>query len=199
MVLELDPDDAKLEIPWADPGKPSRKYLDLKKFPENIGRLKVCRSHPAMAGLLRILNAPDSAFGTAKCDVWTTRHLEEDEKLDFNLPCKVGSYVDLIFANARLNSSRSPMFRLAKILEHRLRRCRVQAQAEMDVRRCLFHPRGRWGYYATIYVHGYGQNLEEAESEWSRAIKNLGAAFSSMDSEFLARHRGQAFSQALLR
>jgi hypothetical protein len=151
--------------------------------------LEECRRCPALADLLRNLNAPGSGFRTIKCDVWTTRRLSEDEKMDFNLPFKVGSYVDLVYDLARLNSRCEPLLRLAKKLEQLLRPCRVQAQAEMDVRHCLFHSRRRWGYSATIFVHGYGRSPMEAKREWSRAVEHLGKALSMIGPAFCVRDR----------
>jgi hypothetical protein len=185
VLEELEAGDAKLELPWASPADARLRYFDLKEFPKTIERMKECRAYPALARLLQRLNAPGSVFRTAKCDVWTTTRLSEDERLEFKLPCKVGTYVDLILDRVRLNSRLDPQLQLAQELAQRLARCRVEAQMDIAVRRCWFHPRERWGYYLTLFVHAYGATRREAKQEWSRAIESLGEALSRMETSLL--------------
>lgn len=176
IVSELDPGDPILEIPWASPDRPRLKYVDLRKFPEKIASLTECRNYPPLAQLLRRFNLPRSTFRTVKCDVWITTQLEEDEKLDFQLPLKVGSYVDFVFDRSYLHSRLEPHLRLGKMLEKLLADCRLQAQVEIVVRRCLFHKNGKWGYSLTLFVHAYGATRSEAKREWGRALDGLGDA-----------------------
>lgn len=180
-IKELDPDDDKLEIPWADPAEPRLQYVDLKDFPQKIDELEECRQRPTLAGLLRGINAPGSAYRSAKCDFWTTTHLSEDERLDFKLPVKVGSYVDLVFERPELNSQIEPYCRLGERISQELRLCHVQAQMEIALRRCLFHREERWGYYLTIFTHAYGSTVREAEDEWRRATEALGCTLAGID------------------
>lgn len=176
IIEELESGDPTLEIPWASTQDPHLRYIDLKLFPEKIESLKECRRYPPLAGLLRKVHGAGSVFRTTKCDVWTTTQLAEDERLDFGMPFKVGSYVDLVFERVRLNSRLQPQLRLGEKLGLFLRPCRVQAQTEVAVRRCLFHPKDRWGYYLTIFLHAYGATRSEAKKEWGRAIDSLGDA-----------------------
>jgi len=176
ILRELEPDDAKLEIPWSSSGDPSLRYVDLKAFPERIGELDESRRYPVLASFLWEVNSPGSSLRTAKCNVWTTTELSEDERVDFGLPHKVGSYVDLLFDRPELSSQLEPHLELGQKIEDMLQRERLQAQAEICVRQCLFHPEERWGYYLTLFVHGYGATPEEAEGEWTRAIGALGDA-----------------------
>lgn len=184
VMKELEAGDAKLEVPWASPDDAGLRYFDLKEFPKTIERMKECRANPSLARLLQKLNARGSVFRTAKCDVWTTTRLTEDERLEFALPCKVSSYVDLILDRVRLNSRRDPQFQLAQKLAQRLACCPAQAQLDIAVRRCLFHPRERWGYYLTLFVHAYGATRPEAKQEWNHAIESLGEALAKIDTKF---------------
>jgi hypothetical protein len=180
-VQELDAGDDTLEVPWASPGHPEPRYLDLKAHPEEIERLEECRKYPALADFLRRINSVTSPFRSAKCDVWTTTDLAEDERVDFKLPVKVGSYVDLLFDRPDLNSRREPHLQLGAKLRETLGPLRVQAQMEICVRRCLFHPEERWGYYVTLFTHAYGVTRCEAEEEWNRAMDALGNALAGID------------------
>ena len=186
-LRELEVDDPKLEIPWANPRDRRIRYVDLNQFPEKIDELAECRRYPALAGLLRKAHSKGCALRTAKCGVWMTTKLAEDERLDFPVPFKVGSYVDLVFHSSRLNSRLEPHLRLGKEIECFLRSCRVQAQAEVAVRRCLFHPKERWGYYVTVFVYAYGATRAEANKEWSRAINRLGDGLLAIGSSLAAR------------
>lgn len=173
VIQELDPGDATLEIPWASHLPPLR-YVDLKRFPAKIESLEEVRRHPPLAGLLRSVNGRHSPFRTAKCDVWITTRLAEDERIDFPRRFKVGSYVDLTFDTVQLRSSVKAYLGLCQMLEEFLRPCRVEAQAELAIRRCLFHPKGRWGFHVTIFVHAYGATRGAAKEQWDNALDCLG-------------------------
>lgn len=183
-IQELEPDDPWLEIPWASPHNTLLRFIDLKKFPQKVEHLKECRKYPPLAGLLRKANAAGSALRSAKCDVWSTTKLAEDERLDFDVRHKIGSYVDLVFDGNRLGSHLESHLRLGEKLEKLLSRCRIQAQVEIAVRRCLFHPKERWGFYLTIFVHAYGATRTQAKREWGRAADCLGNALAKVGPGF---------------
>jgi hypothetical protein len=184
IVQELDAGDDTLEVPWASPVQPGLRYLDLKAHPEETERLEECRKYPPLADFLRRVNSVTSPFRSAKCDVWTTTDLAEDERVDFKLPVKVGSYVDLLFDRPDLNSKLEPHVQLGAKLSEVLGPLRVQAQMEIYVRRCLFHPEERWGYYVTVFTHAYGASSREAEEEWNRAVDALGNTLAGIDRSF---------------
>lgn len=132
--------------------------------------------------LLRTLNRPGSKFHTAKCDVWTTRRLADDERLDFRLPCKAGAYLDLFFERPAFRRLLKPHLQLAERLVQRLKPFRARAQMEIVVRRCLFHPRDYWGYALTLFLHTYGETGREAKREQARALEVLASAFGRANS-----------------
>jgi hypothetical protein len=173
---EVESGDPALEIPWASPRKRRLKYVDLNKHPEKIASLPECRNHPPLAQLLHRINSSGSAFRTAKCDVWVTAKLEEDEELDFQLPVKVGSYVDLVFERRDYRSHLEPHLRFAKKLEKSLAACRLPAQMDIVVRQCLFRENRKWGYSLTLFVHAYGATRSQAKEAWGCALDNLGNA-----------------------
>lgn len=188
-IQELEPGDPWLEIPWASPHNTLLRFIDLKKFPQKVEHLKECRKYPPLAGLLRKANAAGSALRSAKCDVWSTTKLAPDERLDFDTRYKIGIYVDLVFDHNRLSSHLDSHLRLGKKLEKLLSRCRVRAQMEIAVRRCLFHPRAQRGYYLTIFVHAYGATRAQAKKECDRAVDCLGNALAKIGPSFRRRFR----------
>ncbi len=181
---ELDTDDASLEIPWSSPTDPAVRYIDLKAFPEAIELLPECNRYPVLIPLLRLANAPESIFRTAKCDVWSTDDLAEDERVDFQLPWKVGSYVDLVFDCQELASKLEACLGLGEQIAGFFRPLRGQAQLEVALRRCLFHPHDAWGCAATIFVHAYGGAIREAEREWGKAVRALARSLGAADRVF---------------
>lgn len=174
VIQELEAENAKLELPWVSPLDPHLRYIDLKEFPEQVEQLEECRKYPPFARLLRQINAHGSILRSAKCDAWATGELDEDERLDFNLPFKMGSYVDVIFDRPEFNSELSRYLRLGDQICQALRPFRARAQSEIAVRACLYHSREIWGYSLTVFVHAYGASLAAAREEWTRAIKALG-------------------------
>lgn len=173
---ELDFDDPRLEVPWTNPANPEHGYVNLKEFPEEVGRLEECLKYPGLGRLLREINAPGSALQSAKCDAWTTHELSADERLDFNLPNKMGSYVDVVFDPPEINLELSHHLGLGERVAQILRSLRVQAQGEIVIRRCRLE--GKLGYASTIFIHAYGSTVQEAGEEWRRAMEGLGAALS---------------------
>ena len=175
ITQETDPDDSTLEIPWSDPADPGRRYIDLTENPSAADNLEECRHYPALGGLLRQANAAHSPFGTAKCDVWATEELTEEER-DFSLPHKVASYVDLFIHDPELSASMETTLRLAQNIAAYLKSVRLSAEVEICARRCLFHREERWGYYLTVFTHAYGATPQTAEQGWNLAMEALAEA-----------------------
>jgi hypothetical protein len=182
IVQELEADDDTLEVPWASPADPSLRYWDLKLNPEKVAELAECKEFPALGVCLAKINSPRSKLRTAKCDVWVTSDLAEDERMDFNLPFKVGSYVDVVFDRREFRERLDTYSGLAEKTRGDLSALRVQVQMEIILRRCLFHPEDVWGYSLTFFVHAYGSTGTEAEAEWGRAIQALGESLATPDS-----------------
>ncbi len=192
ILLELEPGDDLLELPWVSPAASTLRYVDLKKLPEEIHQLAECRRFPPLATLLHKINAPGSAFRSAKCDAWTTTKLTEEEFLDFKLPFKIGSYVDIVFDRPEFSSDLDHHIRVGEEIAQLLLQCRIQAQLEIAIRHCLFHPKERWGYYFTAFVHAYAATSAEAKEEWSRAIGALGDALAAIDQVLRKSHSTRA-------
>jgi hypothetical protein len=181
VLKEIDPGDDTLEIPWASPENPHLRYVDLKAHPALITQLEECRRFPPLADFLRKVNSMGSSFRTAKCDVWATTELTEDERVDFQLPFKTGSYVDLLFDRSEFNSALGYHLQLGEKLRQALATFHASAQVEVSVRRCLFHPEERWGYHLTLFTHAYGADGDEAAREGGRALDALGEALAGID------------------
>ena len=126
ITQELDADCDALEVPWTSPADPSLRYWDLKLHPEKAAGLPECRLFPVLADCLAKVNAHSSPLRSAKCDVWCSTDLAEDERLDFNLPFKTGSYLDLVLEDVEMRKSIEAHTGLAEQLRRRLSALRVR-------------------------------------------------------------------------
>ena len=181
---ETDPGDPVLEIPWADPDNPANLYIDVKRRPEAVMELVECHRFPALGQFLLKVNAAAMPFRTAKCDAWVTSDLDLEERIAYPLPWKVGSYIDLLIDRADLNSHVEPYQKMGALLAQRLKDSQAHAHIEIFIRRCLFTLEDRSGYYATAFIHAYGANPQEAETEWNGVIESLGESLDALSREF---------------
>lgn len=180
ILRELEQDDPKLEIPWASPEDPNLRYQDLKAHPELIPDLEEGFEFPALGPFLQTLNAGDSVFRTAKCGVWSTQELTEEERAELGEAHKLGVYVDLVFEGEEFNFAVEHYLRLGEKLERTLASAEGSAQVEFAIRRCLYHDKNSWGYYATLFLHAYGKTSSGATGEGTRALEALGRGLSGV-------------------
>jgi hypothetical protein len=172
--VELGAHDPQLEIPWSSEDGMLR-FLDLKRQPELLLEVREACIYPELAEFLSWANSPESPLETAKCDVWTSREISEEEQI-FGETCKFGSYVDVLFASSGMKASFRDHEQFAQNLARLLRHApEIASAAEFIVRHCIDHrivsPAVSEGYYITFYLHGYGSDEDEARSRWAIALK----------------------------
>ena len=190
ILKELEQDDPKLEIPWASPEDPNLRYQDLKTHLELIPELEEVLEFPALGPFLQTLNAGDSVFRTAKCGVWSTQELSEEERAELGEAHKLGVYVDLVFEVEEFNFAVEHYLRLGEKLGGILASAEGSAQAEFAIRRCIYLDKNSWGYYATLFLHAYGKTSAGATGEGTRALEALGRGLSSVSRILQARAAG---------
>jgi len=166
--VELGPNDPVLEIPWRSKDG-SVRFLDLKRQPELLLEIPEACTYEELASFLDWANSPDSQIETAKCDVWSTREMDADDEV-FGEAVKFSSYVDLFFASLARNSF--PEYeRFVQTLARMLRQAPdLSSAAQFIVRRCLDDRGGQKvsdGFYITVYLHGYGTDVQEARQRWA--------------------------------
>ena len=175
--IELGREDPALDFPWTDPaGKLA--YVDLKRRPELMARIGEAEKFPELGEFLRAMNSARSMVETAKCDAWATMELSAEEEI-YDATHKFASYVDVVFSkiDVRLFSSRQSLSaheQFASNLVKLLRRApETPSSAEVCVRRCYYGEEGavREGFYCTLYVSGYGNNLASARQSWGAGLK----------------------------
>lgn len=176
-AVELGREDAALELPWRSEDG-STRYYDLKHNSELVTQIPEAIGAPELITFLTRINAAAFPLATAKCDLWFTTELAEDEEV-FGAAGKFVSYVDLVFSNHGPRSSLERHESLARSLCELLKRApEMAASVELVIRRCYFHIEGsadesQDGYAITAYVSGFGNDEQEARKRWSIALTLL--------------------------
>lgn len=172
--VELGANDPQLELPWASPDG-SFRFLDLKRQPELLLEVSEACFYPELAEFLGWASSSDSPIETAKCDAWTSRQMTTEDEV-FGEHCKFGSYLDFLFAatDRRTRFADHELFvqDISRLLRHAPE---MASAAEFIVRRCLDHrtqdATDSECYYITFYLHGYGEDEQQARKSWGIALK----------------------------
>jgi len=172
--VELGASDPKLELPWSSPDGASR-FLDLKRQPELLLEVPEACFYPELAEFLGWASSPDSPIETAKCDAWTSRQMTTEDEA-FGERCKFGSYVDFLFTATDRRAQFADHERFVQDMCRLLRHAPEMASAaEFIVRRCFDRrapdPANTECYYITFYLHGYGEDEQQARQRWGIALK----------------------------
>lgn len=175
--IELGREDAVLDFPWSDPaGKVA--YVDLKRRPELMAEVEEAATFPELGEFLRAVNSARSMVETAKCDAWTTADLSAEEEI-YDASRKFVCYVDMVLSQIDARGSLSAHEGLARDLVQLLQRTpETPSVAEVCVRRCYFWEGAgvREGFYFTLYVSGYGNDVASARQNWGVGLKLAGNA-----------------------
>ncbi len=182
--VELGPprEEATLELPWDSGVAQGPRYLDLKRQPDLLPSLEEAARYSELAEVLRVLNSRNSAFQTAKCDVWSSTELSEAEQI-YDASLKFASYVDIVYDEQQVDA-RYSFFRhedLARAIADLLKKAPdMAATVELIVRRCYYHQPAaeggksaepRSGFYITVYVFGYGDDEDSSRQSWGIALQ----------------------------
>ena len=200
-IVELDPKDDALELPWASPDG-TQRYYDLKRRPELLLEVQEAHDNRELGEFLVTVNSSVSLLETAKCDTWISDELTEEEQI-YGAAWKFGSYIDLIFTRheTRFQFEEHEAFaeRLAKLLQ---RAPEISAAAEFIVRRCYYHRENDGasesgvdsdpGYYFTFYLSGYGDDEAEARRRWNVGLKLVENALVQLSAQHRNEHQRQS-------
>jgi hypothetical protein len=200
--IELGADDPTLIVPWEDPSGASR-YYDLKLQPDLLLYIPEALRYPELGEFLSAVNSSRSILQTAKCDLWFTTELNEEEQI-YEAAGKFGGYIDLFFTTEERRTSFAYHESFARQLTALLSRApEMPSSMEVIIRQAHFEPAERDskqfaapdprpGFYFTCYVFGYGDQgygdaghdeagyrevEDEARLRWAVALKLVENAF----------------------
>ena len=171
--VELGAEDDCLELPWASPDGALR-YYDLRRQPELLLNIQEAFENEELGHFLASINSPSSMLESCKCDVWSTRELNEEE-LIYGAECKFACYVDLVFTHAQSRYSFEKHEELARAICGLLKRVpEISSAAEFMIRRCYFATapvEKQEGFGITFYLSGYGEDEDAARSHWNIGLR----------------------------
>ena len=171
--VELDAEDPTLAVPWESEDGTLR-YYDLRTRPEMLLFVDEAAQHRELGEFLTAVNSTHSILQSAKCDLWTSRELNEAEAI-YGAACKFCSYVDLFFADQAPRTNFPQHEEFAKKLTNLLKRApQISAAAEFIIRRA--HYDGRSGFYITFELAGYGDDEDDAKKRWMIALNLIANA-----------------------
>lgn len=171
--VELSAEDPTLAVPW-EAEDASLRYYDLRARPELLLYIDEAAQHPELGEFLSAVNSASSRLQSAKCDVWTSRELNEAEAI-YGASCKFCSYVDMFFFDPAFRADFSQHEEFAQKLAGLLKRApQISAAAEFIVRRA--HYDGKPGFYFTFELSGYGDDAEDAKKRWMIALNLIANA-----------------------
>ena len=79
------------------------------------------------------------------------------------------------FPRRRYTEGWTPLHKLERLTKLLQRAPEISAAAEFVVHRCYYHPEGaadsETGYCITFYLHGYGDDEDEARRRWNVGLK----------------------------
>ena len=178
--VELGVDDDVLDFPWSAPEQ-NLRYYDVKNQPDLLLFIPEASEYQELSRYLAAVNSPRSALLTAKCDVWIEDELSEAEAI-YEAKIKVACYVDHLFTepgdgpeDPRFSFERHERFVL-RMVELLSRVPPISAAVEVIIRRCYYHSEeteARAGFYLTVYVSGYGDEVLDARQSWGIALELL--------------------------
>ncbi len=185
------PEDPVLVVPWSAAAEDDAAtaagahFVNLRANPYDLAEIPEAEDHPALGRALRSLNAANSGFLTAKCDVWTLspeiggETLEalrlEMDLADDEAAFGCASYIDLLprerslFASAHLATER-----LDRLVRRAARLPHPSAALELTLRPAvvdLLAPLE--GYSASLYLTAVAGDPETAVRRWEAALEDV--------------------------
>jgi hypothetical protein len=186
--VELGADDESLEFPWVSPNGELR-YYDIKSQPDLLLYISEANHYQELGEFLESVNSPTSVFLTAKCDVWLDDELQQSEEI-YGARLKLGSYVDLLFADPTASGPRFDFpcheKRADRLVQLLGRAPQISVAVEFIIRRCYYHSADDPvcpGFYITFYCYGYGDDREEARKRWGIGMNLVQNAMLQLSAE----------------
>lgn len=171
-AAEIGPGVPQIDADW--PG-----YVDLRAEPGRMAEVGEAAEYPPMRTALEMLNAPESAVFTGKCDVWAldAAEIDRDEFGCGGADAGVGvaSYADVMARGASAFRSFEEHERWARATVERLR-AEALPCGRVDLVIRVATAGGFEGFGITLYAAGCGADGEAAKAAWARVLRAAAAA-----------------------
>lgn len=184
-TAECAADAPTLVVPWADAAS-GLHFVNLRAEPYDVAEIVEAQEFPALALALRSLNAPRSAFMTAKCDAWRlTADESQDElealRIELDLDAEeshtgVSGYIDILWRDRTIFASAHMQMEMLDRLTRRAERAFHPSASLACVLRpaiASFGTISLEGFAVTLYVRALGHDEEAAQQHWAAALADV--------------------------
>lgn len=155
-------------------------YVWLKGRPGAAARVPEAQDWPELQGFLEIVNAEQSPIESVGCEKAYSAVGVEGAP-----PLRLGSYIDIIFTEARLNDRPENLLLLASRLAQGVEGCEKWWGDDSFVLqrlKVLAGAREPWGLM--LQIKNLGRSEDEARKFWGESITRLGKVVASLPREF---------------
>ncbi len=191
-TAECSSDAPTVVVPWSD-SESGLRYIDLRAEPYDIVEVPEAELYPALGRALRSLNALNSPFLTAKCDVWLLTSSDNTDDLDMlrleldlepeESSFGIASYIDVLWRDRALFGSAHQQREMLDRLTRRVQRLdHPEAALACVLRPAMFDFDGTFeGFAITLYVRALGPDAATAVERWAAALEDVTALLRGRD------------------
>ena len=155
---------------------PYAGYADLIAAPHSVQAIPEARDTALESALLQLNSG---VLMTAKCDLWTTTELNQEEE-ELGCDHKHASYIDILFRDITARSNFEVCEQTMRDWTHALRPLPPDnAMISFVLRACEVFEIA--GYFWTVYVSGFGETTQHARQKWEQALKTTCSVLSTSE------------------
>lgn len=155
-------------------------YRRVKGNADALASIPELQEWPEYGSLVRTVNRDSSPLESVGCAVGFL-----DQPDASRPPVYVGSYIDLIYSDARVSQGPEPLIKLAGTLMDSVKGCEAWwASVEMGLQRFKCFPGTATPWGMLVRVTNYGRDKPEARECFGVTIQKLETAFSLLDQSF---------------
>lgn len=167
-ATEIEVIEKPLGIPYFRADLDSHSFVDLRHAAA-IEQLPELKKRQALYDFVKAVNEPSSQFQTFGCETWD-EPWEHPEAPGF--VTRVGSYVDVTFANLILCRNQSLLRNLIRQFQKYGQECIAHncSWVMFNLRRTVNLEHGQW-WTLELWNYGIGRNRAEAEQWWADGLR----------------------------
>ena len=158
-----------------DDGTQNYGYIRVKNAPELLSTIPEVLDFPELATFLATINSTESPIESVGCEKSFFRSETKGAP-----PVYLGSYVDVLFTEAKLNESAENAIHVAGHLLHAVEGCeKWWTNVSMVLQRFRCVP---WGL--ELHIAAHGRDEAEARRLWGVTLDRLGKAVQTLPKDF---------------
>jgi hypothetical protein len=165
---DIEVNEKPLGIPYLREDETSHSFVDLRQNPGAIDDLPEPKKRQPLYEFVKAINEPSSQFQTFGCETWEQPWTHPNAP---GIVTRVGSYVDIAFANLSLCRNQLLLRSLIKQYQKYGHQCIEYngCNVEFELRLTVGEP-GQW-WTLEFWNYGIGRNSKEAEHWWAEGMR----------------------------